>query len=205
MPLSDPTPKRDVATLQPNEKGEVFTEYRWHKGDRPSIWQIIEEIQAEHREITQALTGRKGSNTVPLANPTAGAVHIEEGRYLLKLTDIQDVEPNSAHPEWGPGIKFVFAVHDQKREQLLDDEDAPVFISPLTGTSTGPKSKARPILEALLGREIEMTDTGAGLAAEALGKWCSALISDNDKGFSTVMKYTAIKPAKKQADEEEAA
>lgn len=201
MGFSDPVKQPGAGTLESIEG----VSYRRYRGARPKhVWNYLIEIQAKYREQKQALMGRKGIETMPLSNPSVAAFHVEEGRYRVKLTDLVDTDPPTDHLDWGPRLRWFFNIYDSDGDPVLTEDGEQGQICPITGTSTGPKSKARPWIEALLGRAIENGDTGEEMQDEIIGKEGWALISDNEKGYSQILSISPLKKTGAKAAGKEA-
>lgn len=120
-------------------------------------------------------------------DPSQGYEAIEPGRYIVKLVRFEQ----TSHAEYGPGIKWVFHVANPATDPptlIYQQDGTPYEFFQITSPKLGPKSKkARPWLEALLGRPIvEGQDTGDALAKAVVGKKAAALIGPNDGGYSTI-------------------
>ena len=123
---------------------------------------------------------------MPFKNPSMGSVHIDEGRYIVEVTDLQD----TVHEEYGDGIRWIFNVYDPLDRNTLVAEEW----WQTTGVSVSAKAKSGKWLRALLNRELDMqADTGESLTAEALGKKAIALIADNDNGYSAIVSMSPLK------------
>lgn len=70
----------------------------------------------------------------------------EPDRYLVKCLAIEDAPDKG----FGPGVKWVFELTHAATGERLPNE-----LWQFTSIKMGPKSKARPIIEALLGRPLE--------------------------------------------------
>jgi len=118
---------------------------------------------------------------------------IPDGQYRIKCVRIEDGEDG----QYGPRMRWVFLLQNAQTEEVISwDDGSPFEWFQNTGTSTGKKSKARPWIEAFIGREITSEDTGAGLANAVIGKYALAMIAENANGYSEIV---SIKPANKAA------
>ena len=110
------------------------------------------------------------------------AEFIEPGRYLLKLVRFEDLgvstfaEPGDPNPPHSIRWAFLVARPDSSTEPLLGMDGQRFELFGYTSTATGKKSKARPWLQALLGRELSEGEKGADLAREALGRKAWAML-----------------------------
>jgi hypothetical protein len=132
-------------------------------------------------------------------NPSSGGgTFIEDGRYLVKVKRLEPVEDNG----FGPGVKWVFNLATTDGELVKDERgfDAELWQFSSRKMSKGAKTaKARAWAEALLGRELSDDETGDGLAELLIGKKALALIGQNEKERSTILKMTPIAAKNGQA------
>lgn len=179
------------ATIPPTSTIE-FARFRpWKEGQPKDIFQIQADLQCErYREHAQ--TGRGEPDAMPFQDPISG-LHVEMGRYIVEVVGFADVPPGEDHPDWGPRIRWTLNVYDNDGDPVLDEDGRPGQLMPMTGVSIGPKSKAKPWIEAFLGRPLDATDTAAAIAKLLVGKRAYAMISDNERGYSTVVSMAPMK------------
>lgn len=70
----------------------------------------------------------------------------EPGKYYVTCTAIEDAPDKG----FGPGVKWVFMLEDFNTGEVWTND-----LWQFTSTKMGPKAKARPIIEALLGRPLQ--------------------------------------------------
>lgn len=73
----------------------------------------------------------------------------EPGKYIVRCVDIEDVPDKG----FGPGVKWVFELTDAHTGEVWQND-----LWQFTSIKMGPKAKARPIIEALLGRPLEVRE-----------------------------------------------
>lgn len=105
------------------------------------------------------------------------APYVDEGWYEATLGNIEERESQS---QQFPGVQVVwhFGLANDNNEQVFDDRGMPLDFWVFTSQSVGPKSNARPIIEALLSRPITREDDGDELAEIVIGKSCQVKIAD---------------------------
>ena len=74
----------------------------------------------------------------------------EPGKYIVECIDIEDAPDKG----FGPGVKWVFRLEDFSTGVVWDSD-----LWQFTSIKMGPRAKARPIIEALLGRTLEVRET----------------------------------------------
>jgi hypothetical protein len=117
-------------------------------------------------------------------------VEIEDGRYIVKLVQLEEMPPNEAHPDWGASIRWYLNVATYPEQRVLMDPTSklPLEFWQYTGTSMSPKSKARPWVEAFLGRAlIDGQDKGDDITAAVVGCKAVALIGLNANGKKAIL------------------
>lgn len=118
---------------------------------------------------------------MPLNDVGAG-LEIPDGVYTLQVAEpLEDAKPG----QFGPRMKWQMWVWDADGNLLT--EDGRTWWQ-FTGTATGPRSTARPWLEALLARELGKGDTGEALSAAIVGCNMMARIETNDEGYANIVK-----------------
>lgn len=126
-------------------------------------------------------------------NPSSGGLYVEPGRYVAKVVKLEPQPPSSQFPEAGPGIKWVFNLQDAATKAVIqDDRGFPGEFWQFSSAKMTPNAKARKWAQALLGRQIDSTDTGESLGIELLGKKALALIGENEKGRTAILSMTAL-------------
>lgn len=73
----------------------------------------------------------------------------EPGKYIVECIDIEDAPDKG----FGPGVKWIFSLTDAQTGVQYDSD-----LWQFTSTKMGPKAKARPIIEGLLGRPLEVRE-----------------------------------------------
>lgn len=106
---------------------------------------------------------------------------IEPGRYGVKLIRFEDdgvssyADPNDANP--AHRIRWVFHLYPTGSNTPLVDADGREYEHfEWTSSRTGPKSSARPWIEALLGRPMQPGDGGQELTEKLVGGKAWALL-----------------------------
>lgn len=118
---------------------------------------------------------------MPLNDVGAG-LEIPDGVYTLQVAEpLEDAKPG----QFGPRMKWQYWVWDAEGNLLT--EDGRTWWQ-FTGTATGPRSAARPILEALLARELAKGDTGEVLSNLIVGCNMMARIETNEAGYANIEK-----------------
>jgi hypothetical protein len=75
------------------------------------------------------------------------------GRYIVQCVDIQDAPDKG----FGPGVKWVFKLIDPQSGVTIQSRNGGDYeLWQFTSTKMGPKARARPIIEALLGRPLDV-------------------------------------------------
>lgn len=118
--------------------------------------------------------------------------HVAEGRYTLKLVDFEDYIMSGDYTQDGqdkPMIRWIFNVQDPKTGEWMRDSSGEVaHIVDSTSTATGPRSRARPMLEALAGRTFSRQDDIAAIAATLPGTVMDGYVEINERGYNRVLK-----------------
>jgi hypothetical protein len=86
---------------------------------------------------------------VPVFAPASDQTDVilpEPGKYYVTCTAIEDAPDKG----FGPGVKWVFMLEDFNTGEVWAQD-----LWQFTSTKMGPKAKARPIIEALLGRPLQ--------------------------------------------------
>lgn len=79
----------------------------------------------------------------------------EPGRYIVKCVAIEDAPDKG----FGPGVKWVFQLADPASGVTIQSNQGGDYeLWQFTSVKMGPKAKARPIIEALLGRSLEVRE-----------------------------------------------
>lgn len=107
------------------------------------------------------------------------APYVDEGWYTAKLTELEERE--STNPAF-PGVRVIwhFQLTDENGSVVENDGGMPLDFWEFTSQSVGPKSNARPIVEALLGAAIgDMS--GDDIQDAVIGKSCQVKIADSFK------------------------
>jgi hypothetical protein len=110
--------------------------------------------------------------------------------YPAMLVGIEPFVINEGTPEAKTLIRWAFSLDDE-----IDPEtNSTLILDGVTSTATGPKSKMRPWVTALLGRSLDEAVTLSALKAQAVGRPCLVVVDINDDGYSKV--FNVIPPAK---------
>ena len=79
----------------------------------------------------------------------------EPGKYIAKCVSIEDAPDKG----FGPGVKWVFQLIDPASGTPIQSQYGGDYeLWQFTSVKMGPKSKARPIIEALLGRPLDVAN-----------------------------------------------
>ena len=113
--------------------------------------------------------------TVAVTFKTGGeAPYVEEGWYKATLNQLEErtaKEAGNVYVTWHFGL-------DGGGGPLLDGRGFDLDFWVFTSQSIGPKSNARPIVEALLGRSLTNDDSGEDLPELVLNQSCYVKIAD---------------------------
>ena len=102
---------------------------------------------------------------------------LAEGWYRAKLTELEERESqNPLYP--APQVIWHFELTNSKGELMADSRGFNLDFWVFTSQSIGPKSNARPIMEALLDGSINSDDNPDELAEKAIDKTCYVKIAD---------------------------
>ena len=117
-------------------------------------------------------------------NVSAGGVDIADGAYEATLMELEVCEPTDRSPNKKPWLKWHFTVFDGSEDQELTGASS---------TALGPKSKARPWLEAILGRRLE---PGEEIDTDTVcPKDCQVVLkNDPERGFTQVADVLPPRP-----------
>jgi hypothetical protein len=95
---------------------------------------------------------------MPTFAPASDAADIElpePGRYIVKCVAIEDAPDKG----FGPGIKWVFQlIHPDSGVTIQSNRGGAYELWQFTSVKLGAKAKARPIVEALLGRSLQVRE-----------------------------------------------
>lgn len=89
---------------------------------------------------------------MPVFDPASDTVDVtlpEPGKYIVRCIDIEDAPDKG----FGPGVKWIFELTDAHTGEVWQND-----LWQFTSIKMGPKAKARPIIEALLGRPLEVRE-----------------------------------------------
>jgi hypothetical protein len=122
---------------------------------------------------------------VPVGNEDTEYAHaadfLEPGRYVVKLIRHEDLgisafaKPEDKNP--AHRIAWVFQVGTDTGQPMVAPDGRALEFKGYTNNATGPRSSARPWIEALLNREIIPGESGAALAQEVIGKKALAMLN----------------------------
>lgn len=130
-------------------------------------------------------------------DPAQSSSFLEPGKYLGKVVELEQTQPSLQHPEWGAGIKWVFNLAESagagkwarvmKKDDAGQPTDEPYSFWQFSSAKLTPGSKARPWVEALLGRKlVEGQDKGADLAEQLIGKKAILMIGPQAQKDGTI-------------------
>lgn len=126
--------------------------------------------------------------------PLGGSTYttLDEGNYIIRLIRLEDAEPG----QFGRRMKWVFHVWRQDTGELVREEETgdPYEWWQTTSEATGPRSTARPWIEALLARKLPDRYGAEEMAAwcqEMVGKTAVAYVAPNQNEYTTILR---IKP-----------
>lgn len=124
---------------------------------------------------------------------------VDDGFYYAQCVNIEDGEEG----QFGPSIRWVFHLKSQDTGEMVlipeGDNAGQIYeFYAFTSTKMTPKAKARKWSEVLLGREIEVGESGSAIANECIGKSALVLIEANEAGYPRIENLTAIPKKGKQ-------
>lgn len=130
-------------------------------------------------------------------DPAESSAFLEPGKYLGKVVALEQTPPSAQHPEWGAGIKWIWNLAEplpggkwqvvMKKDQQGQATDEPYPFWQFSSAKLTPGSKARPWVEALLGRRlVEGQDKGADLAEQLIGKKAVLMIGPQAQKDGTI-------------------
>jgi hypothetical protein len=109
---------------------------------------------------------------------------LEDGRYLLKVVRLEAAEEG----QFGPSIRWVFNVADAASKAVMRDSIGdPYEFHQYSSTKLTPRSKAYPWIQAFLGRDIQVGESGAEIARSLVGTKAVAMIGPKDPGGRPVI------------------
>lgn len=125
----------------------------------------------------------------------------EAGTYAALCVGVEPFVINEGTADAKTLIRWEFSLDG------TDDPETPgqpVILDGVTSTATGPRSKMRPWVGALLGRNLEEALSLSALRAQVLGHPCQVVVEINDSGYSKVANVIApprmpARPAKPAA------
>lgn len=119
----------------------------------------------------------------------ADASPLEDGRYLLKVVRLEPSDDG----QFGPSIRWVFNVADPATKAIIRDSQGEFYEwHQYSSTKLTPRSKAYPWIVALLGREVQVGESGGAIARELIGKRAVAMVGPKEAGGRAVI--LSIKP-----------
>jgi hypothetical protein len=119
-----------------------------------------------------------------------GGVDIADGAYEATLLEVEVCEPTDKSPNKKPWLKWTFEVYDGSPEGIV--------MTAASSTALGPKAKARPWVEALLGRRLE---PGEEIDTDTLApRDCQVVVkNDPDAGFARITDVLPPRPQRRGA------
>lgn len=120
---------------------------------------------------------------------TTTYVALDEGNYILQLKSLEDAEPGT----YGARMRWTFLCWKADTgEQVLNEQDGTPFEWwQTTSESIAERSTARPWVEALLGRKIQVGDDAAQISQEIVGKTMEAYVAPNERDYTTILRAKA--------------
>lgn len=118
-----------------------------------------------------------------------------DGTYTLTVLRVEE----GGEGQFGPRMRWVFECRDEDGDLVAWDDGSTFELWQSTGTSLGPKGKARKWAEAVLGRELVNGESGDKIVAEMIGKTVRALIQTNESGYAGIIGMTPIRKKPKVA------
>lgn len=107
----------------------------------------------------------------------------EAGTYPALLVGVEPFKINEGTAEAKTLIRWEFSLDG------TDDPEVPgqpIILDGITSLATGPRSKMRPWVAALLGRNLDEQISLSGLRTQLLGHPCLVTVEINDSGYSKV-------------------
>lgn len=107
----------------------------------------------------------------------------EAGTYPALLVGVEPFKINEGTVEAKTLIRWEFSLDG------TDDPEVPgqpIILDGITSLATGPRSKMRPWVAALLGRNLDEQISLSGLRSQLLGRPCLVTVEINDSGYSKV-------------------
>lgn len=107
----------------------------------------------------------------------------EPGSYPAVLVGVDPFLINEGTPEAKTLMRWDFSL-----DGIEDPEvpGVPLILDGVTSLATGPRSKMRPWVTALLGRELDEAISLSALRSQLLGHPCLVRVEINDSGYSKV-------------------
>ena len=128
---------------------------------------------------------------MPFDEQVGNSGFIEDGTYIAKLIRFEDAPAQ----DFGPGMKWVFWLWEEATKTPIVDGNQEMYeFFQFSSASLAPKSKARPWMEALVGRALVEGESSAALAAEATGKSARAVLENVLKDGQYRTKILSMKP-----------
>lgn len=117
-----------------------------------------------------------------------------DGTYVLTVLRVED----GGEGQFGPRMRWVFSCTDEDGDNVTWDDGTPFELWQSTGTSLGPKGKARKWAEAVLQRELVNGENGDEIVRQMVGKRVRALIQTNEAGYAGIVGMTPMRDKKRQ-------
>lgn len=112
----------------------------------------------------------------------------EPGSYPALLVGIEPFKINENTPEAKTLIRWEFSLDGVEDPETPGQ---PLILDGVTSTATGPRSKMRPWVAALLGRNLEEAISLGALRSQLLGHPCLVTVEINEAGYSKVANVIA--------------
>jgi hypothetical protein len=107
----------------------------------------------------------------------------EPGTYPAILVGVEPFKINEGTAEAKTLIRWEFSLDGTEDPELPGQT---IILDGVTSTATGPRSKMRPWVQALLGRNLEEQLSLSSLRAQVLGHPCLVMVEINEAGYSKV-------------------
>jgi len=126
------------------------------------------------------------------ASNQAEFVPPEPGWYIATCTAIEDAPPK----QFGPGVKWIFTLADPQTGVVFQDaEGKDLEVWQYTSVKMSPKARARPLVEALYGRPLDVDSREVPDARQLIGKSMLTLLThENGDDGSPRARLTSCRP-----------
>lgn len=112
---------------------------------------------------------------------------VEDGKYIGKLLSVED-GGESTFKQGERRIIWKWNLADYASRQLVRSQDGEAYeFWSFTSDNMGPRATARKNIEALLNRELQPGEAGAGFVDQIVGQKATLLIAKNDNERAVIM------------------